>query len=58
MSHAGNGGQRKKASELADKEIMPCIVRELDNDQATMKLSVKIQEAFLVHHNGRGHKTA
>jgi ParB family chromosome partitioning protein len=30
------GHRRKKASELAGKEIMPCIVRELDNDQATI----------------------
>lgn len=28
------GHRRKKASELAGKETMPCIVRELDNDQA------------------------
>jgi len=30
------GHRRKKASELAGKENMPCIVRELDNDQATI----------------------
>ncbi len=30
------GHRRKKASELAGKEIMPCIVRELDNNQATI----------------------
>jgi len=28
------GHRRKKASELAGKETMPCIVRELDDDQA------------------------
>lgn len=28
------GHRRKKASELAGKDTMPCIVRELDNDQA------------------------
>jgi ParB family chromosome partitioning protein len=30
------GHRRKKASELAGKENMPCIVRELDDDQATI----------------------
>lgn len=30
------GHRRKKASELAGKETMPCIVRELDDDQATI----------------------
>lgn len=30
------GHRRKKASELADMETMPCIVRELDDDQATI----------------------
>lgn len=30
------GHRRKKASELAGKENMPCIVRKLDNDQATI----------------------
>lgn len=30
------GHRRKKASELAGKESMPCIVRELDDDQATI----------------------
>jgi ParB family chromosome partitioning protein len=30
------GHRRKKASELASKETMPCIVRELDDDQATI----------------------
>ena len=30
------GHRRKKASELAGKEIMPCIVRELDDDSATV----------------------
>lgn len=29
------GHRRKKASELAGKETLPCIVRELDDDQAT-----------------------
>ncbi|MDD3645307.1 MAG: ParB/RepB/Spo0J family partition protein [Bacteroidales bacterium] len=29
------GHRRKKASELAGKETMPCIVRELDDDEAT-----------------------
>jgi len=30
------GHRRKKASELAGKETMPCIVRELDDDEATI----------------------
>lgn len=30
------GHRRKKASELAGKETIPCIVRELDDDQATI----------------------
>lgn len=30
------GHRRKKASELAGKETMPCIVRDLDNDAATI----------------------
>ncbi|WHX49985.1 ParB/RepB/Spo0J family partition protein [Paenibacillus woosongensis] len=30
------GHRRKKASELAGMEMMPCIVRELDDDQATI----------------------
>ncbi|OQB51868.1 MAG: Chromosome-partitioning protein Spo0J [Deltaproteobacteria bacterium ADurb.Bin151] len=30
------GHRRKKASELAGKETMPCIVRELDDDAATI----------------------
>ncbi|KIL42371.1 plasmid stablization protein ParB [Gordoniibacillus kamchatkensis] len=30
------GHRRKKASELAGRETMPCIVRELDDDQATI----------------------
>ncbi|MCY7557623.1 MULTISPECIES: ParB/RepB/Spo0J family partition protein [Paenibacillaceae] len=30
------GHRRKKASELAGKETLPCIVRELDDDQATI----------------------
>lgn len=30
------GHRRKKASELAGMETMPCIVRELDDDQATI----------------------
>lgn len=30
------GHRRKKASELAGKEIMPCIVRDLDDDEATI----------------------
>ncbi|MFD3270184.1 ParB/RepB/Spo0J family partition protein [Paenibacillus dendritiformis] len=30
------GHRRKKASELAGSETMPCIVRELDDDQATI----------------------
>lgn len=30
------GHRRKKASELAGKETMPCIVRDLDDDQATI----------------------
>jgi ParB family chromosome partitioning protein len=30
------GHRRKKASELAGKETMPCIIRELDDDQATI----------------------
>lgn len=30
------GHRRKKASELAGAETMPCIVRELDDDQATI----------------------
>lgn len=30
------GHRRKKASELAGRESMPCIVRELDNDEATI----------------------
>lgn len=30
------GHRRKKASELADRETMPCIVRELDDDAATI----------------------
>ncbi|MGF9917059.1 ParB/RepB/Spo0J family partition protein [Paenibacillus ehimensis] len=30
------GYRRKKASELAGRETMPCIVRELDDDQATI----------------------
>lgn len=30
------GHRRKKASELAGRETMPCIVRELDGDQATI----------------------
>lgn len=30
------GHRRKKSSELAGKETMPCIVRELDDDQATI----------------------
>jgi len=30
------GHRRKKASELAGKETMPCIVRELDDDTATI----------------------
>lgn len=30
------GHRRKKASELAGKESMPCIVRELDDDEATI----------------------
>lgn len=30
------GHRRKKASELAGKEIMPCIVREMDDEQATI----------------------
>ncbi|WP_276358103.1 ParB/RepB/Spo0J family partition protein [Cohnella caldifontis] len=30
------GHRRKKASELAGREMMPCIVRELDDDQATI----------------------
>ncbi|TEB17070.1 Chromosome-partitioning protein Spo0J [Pelotomaculum sp. FP] len=30
------GHRRKKASELAGKETMPCIVRELEDDQATI----------------------
>ncbi len=30
------GHRRKKASELAGKETMPCIVRELDNEAATI----------------------
>lgn len=31
-----SGHRRKKASELAGKESMPCIIRELDDDQATI----------------------
>jgi len=30
------GHRRKKASELAGKETMPCIVRQLDDDEATI----------------------
>lgn len=30
------GHRRKKASELAGRETMPCIIRELDDDQATI----------------------
>lgn len=30
------GHRRKKASELAGKETMPCIIRDLDDDQATI----------------------
>jgi ParB family chromosome partitioning protein len=30
------GHRRKKASELAGKETMPCIIRELDDDEATI----------------------
>lgn len=30
------GHRRKKASELAGKETMPCIVRDLDDDEATI----------------------
>ena len=30
------GHRRKKASELAGRDAMPCIVRELDNDEATI----------------------
>ena len=30
------GHRRKKASELAGKETMPCIIRELDDDAATI----------------------
>jgi ParB family transcriptional regulator, chromosome partitioning protein len=30
------GHRRKKASELAGREFMPCIVRDLDNDEATI----------------------
>ncbi|WP_418790386.1 ParB/RepB/Spo0J family partition protein [Phosphitispora sp. TUW77] len=30
------GHRRKKASELAGKETMPCIVREMDDDEATI----------------------
>ena len=30
------GHRRKKASELAGKDTMPCIVRELDDDEATI----------------------
>lgn len=30
------GHRRKKASELAGREFMPCIVRELDEDEATI----------------------
>ncbi len=31
-----SGHRRKKASELAGKETIPCLVRELDDDQATI----------------------
>lgn len=30
------GHRRKRASELAGKESIPCLVRELDHDQATI----------------------
>ena len=39
------GHRRKKASELAGKETMPCIIRDLDDDQATI-IMVPSEKAF------------